>query len=129
MTVIFTKLDQRNAFHLVRIREANERPRNIPAEHYESPVMPFGLGLGPEHLVNDVLGDLLNQFVFVYLDNILILTCFDTEHVEHMLWVLKHLLQNNLYVKAEKGEFHSSTVSFLGFNISAHSHSSSLDLS
>lgn len=37
------------------------------------------------------------------------------EHVQHVWLVLRRLLENKLFVKAEKCEFHVSSVSFLGF--------------
>uniref|UniRef100_A0AAQ6IR55 Gypsy retrotransposon integrase-like protein 1 n=1 Tax=Anabas testudineus TaxID=64144 RepID=A0AAQ6IR55_ANATE len=120
---IFTKLDLRNAYHLVRIRQGDEWKTafNTPSGHYEYLVMPFGLTNAPamfQNLVNDVLGDMLNKFVFVYLDDILIFSESETEHVEHVRIVLQRLLQNRLYVKAEKCLFHSQKVSFLGFIVS-----------
>ncbi|KAF7646418.1 hypothetical protein LDENG_00188160 [Lucifuga dentata] len=77
--------------------------------------MPFGLTNAPavfQALVNDVLRDMINRFVFVYLDNL-------DEHVAHVRLVLQRLLENQLYVKAEKCEFHKTTASFLGFIISS----------
>uniref|UniRef100_A0A8K9X0U7 ribonuclease H n=1 Tax=Oncorhynchus mykiss TaxID=8022 RepID=A0A8K9X0U7_ONCMY len=73
----FTKLDLRNAYHLVRIREGDEWKTafNTPLGHFEYRVLPFGLANAPavfQALVNDVLRDMLNIFVFVYLDDILI---------------------------------------------------------
>lgn len=41
------------------------------------------------------------------------------EHVHYVWGVLQCLLQTHLYVKAEKCEFHSPSVSFLGFILSA----------
>ena len=75
---VFIKLDLRNAYHLVRIREGVEWKTafNTPTGHYEYLVMPFGLTNGPavfQALVNDVLRDMLNKFVFVYLDDICLL--------------------------------------------------------
>ncbi len=82
--------------------------------------MPFGLTDAPaafQALINDVLRDMLNRFVFVYLDDILIFSKSVEEHVLHVRTVLRGLLENKLYVKAEKCEFSVSTVSFLGFII------------
>ncbi|XP_023806908.1 uncharacterized protein LOC105356774 isoform X2 [Oryzias latipes] len=120
---IFTKLDLRNAYHLVRIKAGDEWKTafNTPLGHFEYQVMPFGLTNAPavfQNLVNDVLGDMINHFVFVYLDDILIFSRSKTEHVQHVRKVLLRLLQNQLYVKAEKCEFHVTTTSFLGLVIS-----------
>ncbi|KAL3968321.1 potassium voltage-gated channel Eag-related subfamily H member 3 [Sarotherodon galilaeus] len=118
----FTKLDLRNAYHLVRIREGDEWKTafNTHLGHFEYLVMPFGLTNAPavfQGLVNDVLRDFLNHFVFVYLDDILIFSRSRAEHVKHVRLVLRRLLENRLFCKAEKCEFHASTVSFLGFII------------
>ncbi|XP_061633832.1 retrovirus-related Pol polyprotein from transposon opus [Phyllopteryx taeniolatus] len=117
---IFTKLDLRNAYHLVRIRERDEWKTafNTPTGHYEYLVMPFGLTNAPavfQNLVNDVLRDMLNVYVFVYLDDILIFSPDEETHIIHVRSVLQQLLQNQLYVKAKKCEFHKASVSFLGF--------------
>ncbi|KAK3543040.1 hypothetical protein QTP70_009308, partial [Hemibagrus guttatus] len=70
-------------------------------------------------LVNDILHDYFNRFVFVYLDDILIFSCSLEEHVHHVQLVLRCLLLTRLYVKAKKYEFHTSSTSFLGFILSA----------
>ncbi len=72
---IFTKLDLRNAYHLVRIKEGDEWKTgfNTPLGHFEYRVLPFGLVNAPavfQALINDVLRDMLNIFIFVYLDDI-----------------------------------------------------------
>ena len=119
----FMKLDLRNAYHLVRIREGDEWKTafNTPRGHYEYMVMPFGLTNGPavfQALINDVLRDVINRNVFVYLDNILVFSETLEEHVAHVRLVLQRLLENRLYAKAGKCEFHRSTVQFLGFGVS-----------
>ncbi|XP_071384057.1 venom factor-like [Centroberyx affinis] len=64
---------------------------------------------------------MINQFVFVYLDDILIFSRSVQEHTQHVWRVLQHLLEDQLFIKAEKCEFHCSSVSFLGFIISTDS--------
>ena len=117
---IFSKLDLLNAYHLVRISEGDEWKTafNTPSGHYEYLVMPFGLTSAPavfQGLLNNVLRDMLNICVFVYLDDILIFSKTKQDHVQHVRRVLQRLLENQLFVKAEKCEFHVPEVSFLGF--------------
>ncbi len=121
---VFTKLDLRNAYHLVRIKEGDEWKTafNTPIGHFEYRVLPFGLVNAPavfQALVNDVLRDMLNIFVFVYLDDILIFSPTLQVHVQHVRRVLQRLLENRLFVKAEKCMFHAQSVTFLGSVVSA----------
>ena len=116
---VFTKLDLRNAYHLVRIREGDEWKTafNTHLGHFEYLVMPFGLTNAPavfQNLVNDVLRDMINNFVVVFLDDILVYSQSMDDHVLHVRTVLQRLLENRLFVKAEKCEFHASSVEFLG---------------
>ncbi len=104
---VFTKLDLRNAYHLVRIKEGDEWKTafNTPIGHFEYWVLLFGLVNAPaifQALVNNVLRDMLNIFVFVYLDDILIFSPSLQVHVQHVRRVLQRLLENCLFVKAEK---------------------------
>ena len=117
---VFTKLDLRNAYHLVCIREGDEWKTgfNTPNGHYEYRVMPFGLTNAPavfQAMINDVLRDFLDHFIYVYLDDILIYSPNLATHQDHVNQVLKRLLDNHLYVKAENSVFHAETVSLLGF--------------
>lgn len=80
--------------------------------------MPFRLTIIPavfQALVNDVHRDMLNMFLFVYIDDIFILSETEEEDIQHVRLVLRCLLENRLLVKAEKCEFHTTTVSILGF--------------
>lgn len=82
--------------------------------------MPFDLTNAPamfQAVINDVLREFLDRFVYVYLDDILIYSPDLEIHRNHVSQVLQRLLENKLYVKAEKREreFHADTISFLGF--------------
>ena len=108
---------------MVRIQEGDEWKTafNTPLGHFEYLVMPFGLTNAPavyQSLVNDMLRDMLNRSVFVYLDDILIFSKSIEEHRIHVQQVLQRLLENRLYVKAEKCDFHVPSISFLGYIIS-----------
>ncbi|KAL1277068.1 hypothetical protein QQF64_023741 [Cirrhinus molitorella] len=94
---IFSKLDLRSAYNLIRIREGDEWKTAFvtPTGHYEY------------------------RFVIVYIDDILIYSRNVEEHQNHVCKVLNRLRQHQLYLKTEKCEFHVTTVSFLGYVISA----------
>lgn len=107
---VFTKLDLQNAYHIVCIREGDEWKTafNTPTGHYEYLVMPFGLTNAPavfQALVNDVLRDMINQFVFIYLDDILIFSKDLTTHKRNVRAVLLRLLQNNLLSRQRSVNF------------------------
>ncbi len=61
---------------------------------------------------------MLDRFIYVYLDDILIFSHSLQEHVQHVRRVLQRLLENGLYVKAEKCAFHAQSVPFLGYIVS-----------
>ncbi|KAJ8405653.1 hypothetical protein AAFF_G00316330 [Aldrovandia affinis] len=118
---VYTKLYLCNTYNLIQIREGDEWKTafNTPTDHYEYLVMPFGLSNSPsvfQALINNVLRDTLNRFVFVYLDDISIFSKSRHEHVQHVRQVLQ-FLYFQLFVKVEKSKFHVSTVTFLGFII------------
>ena len=121
---VFTKLDLRSSYHLVQIREGDEWKTafNTPSGHNDYLVMPFGLTDAPavfQALVNNILRNMLvsNKFVFIYLDDVLILSRSKDEHIHHIQRVLQRLLENSLFIKAEKGGFHALSISFLGYII------------
>ncbi|KAI4898691.1 hypothetical protein NFI96_020791 [Prochilodus magdalenae] len=120
---VFTKLDLRSAYNLVRVREGDEWKTAFLTTrgHYEYLVMPFGLRNAPsvfQSFINDVLRDMLGLFVIAYIDDILIYSPDLPTHIQHVRRVLSRLLENQLYVKGEKCEFHLGSTSFLGYIIS-----------
>uniref|UniRef100_A0AAY4A0C0 Gypsy retrotransposon integrase-like protein 1 n=1 Tax=Denticeps clupeoides TaxID=299321 RepID=A0AAY4A0C0_9TELE len=120
---IFTKLDLRSAYNLVRVREGDEWKTAFitPTGHWEYLVMPFGLCNAPavfQHFINDVLRDMLGRWVFAYLDDILVYSQNEQDHVLHVRAVLKRLLAHQLYCKLEKCAFHQRSTAFLGYTIS-----------
>ena len=70
------------------------------------------------NMMNDLLGKHLDQFVLVFLDDILVYSASIEEHVEHLRSVLSILRKDQLYAKASKCEFVTTTVEFLGQQVS-----------
>lgn len=68
--------------------------------------------------MNRIFNPYLDEFVVVFIDDILIYSMFDQEHVEHLRIVLQILKENELYAKLSKCEFWLREVSFLGHVIS-----------
>ena len=80
--------------------------------------MPFRLTNMPatfQCFMNDIFGDLLDVCMLVYLDNILIYSDSEEEHIRHICEVLRHLRQHNLYACTNKCFFHVQTVEYLGY--------------
>uniref|UniRef100_A0A803TM34 Gypsy retrotransposon integrase-like protein 1 n=1 Tax=Anolis carolinensis TaxID=28377 RepID=A0A803TM34_ANOCA len=120
---VFTKLDLRGAYNLIRIREGDEWKTafNTCFGCHEFRVMPFGLCNAPavfQRFINDVFRDLIDQFVVIYLDDILIFSKDEREHRQHVKQVLHRLRANGLFAKASKCVFHVPEVEFLGHVVS-----------
>ena len=59
----------------------------------------------------------LNEFVIVYLDNIIIYSDLEKEHEKHIKWVLERLHTENIPIAIEKCKFHTKKTDFVGFII------------
>ncbi|MBW0576037.1 hypothetical protein O181_115752, partial [Austropuccinia psidii MF-1] len=117
---IFSKIDLCGAYKLLRIKEGDEHLTAFRAKYgsYEYFVMLFGLTNARasfQNLLNDILADLLDVFVVVYLDDIMFFSSSEEEHVTHVASVLQRLRDNDLFSKASKCVFHASSVEYLGY--------------
>ncbi|MBW0473269.1 hypothetical protein O181_012984 [Austropuccinia psidii MF-1] len=122
-SAIFSKIDLRGAYNLLRIKEGDEHSIAFRAKYgsYEYLVMPFGLTNAPasfQSIVNDIFADFLDIFVVVYLDDIIVFPNFEEEHVKHVASLLQRLRDKNLFSKASKCVFHASSVESLGYVVS-----------
>ncbi|MBW0577267.1 hypothetical protein O181_116982 [Austropuccinia psidii MF-1] len=121
---IFSKIDLRGAYNLLGIKEGDEHLTCFRTKcgSYEYLVMPFGLTNAPasfQNLVNDIFYNLLDIYVAVYLDEIMVFSKSEEEHVTHVSTVLSRLRANTLFAKASKCLFHVSSVEYLGYVVSS----------
>jgi hypothetical protein len=120
----FSKIDLRSGYHQLRVRDCDIPKTAFLTRYssYEFLVMPFGLTNAPAvfmDLMNRVFRPFLDQFVIVFIDDILIYSRSEAEHEEHLRIVLQTLRDHQLYGKFSKCEFWLSEVRFLGHVISA----------
>jgi hypothetical protein len=82
--------------------------------------MPFGLAnilAIFQAYINTTLIGLLNYFMVIYLDNILIYSRNKNKYYNYVYQVLTRLHKNNLFYKLSKYEFNIKEIEFLGFLI------------
>ncbi|MBW0493725.1 hypothetical protein O181_033440 [Austropuccinia psidii MF-1] len=121
---IFSNIDLHGAYNLLRIKEGDEHLTCFRTKYdsYKYLVMSFGLTTAPasfQNIVHDILYDLIDIYVVVYLDDIMFISKSEEEHVTHVSTALARLRTNNLFAKASKFLFHASSVEYLGYVVSS----------
>ena len=90
---VYSKIDLRTDYHQLRVREVGfpKTAFRMQYGHFEFIVMPFGLTNASTtfmDLMHRVFHPYLDQFVVVFVDDILIYSQSDEEHEDHLRIVL-----------------------------------------
>ncbi|KAD4385312.1 hypothetical protein E3N88_25480 [Mikania micrantha] len=115
----FSNIDLRSGYHQIRVQEEDIPKKAFRTRngHYEFMVMRFGLTNRPAvfmDLMNRVCKPYLDQFVIVFIDDILIYSKSKAKHEQHVKKILELLKKQQLYAKFTKCEIWLREVHFLG---------------
>ena len=116
---VYSKIDLRTGYHQLRVREIYIPKTTFRTRygHFEFTVMPFGLTNALAafmDLMHRVFQPYLDQFVVVFVDDILIYSQLEWEHEYHLRIVLQLLRDHQMYAKFSKCELWLTKVRFLG---------------
>ena len=120
---VYSKINLRTGYHQLRVRDTNipKTPFRTRYVYFEFTVMPFGLTNAPAafmDLMHRIVQPYLDQFIIVFVDDILIYSQSEWEHKYHLRIVLQLFRDHQLYAKFSKFEFWIIEVRFLGHVVS-----------
>ena len=116
---VFSKIDMQLWYYQLRVKDVDVPNTAFRTQygHYEFVVMPFCLTNAPTSfmdLMNRVFRPYVDQFVVVFIDDILVYSKDAQEHEQNLRIVLETLREKKLYAKLSKCDFWLKEVFFLG---------------
>ena len=120
---VFSKIDLRSGYYQLKVKGEDVLKTDFHTRygHYEFLVIPFGLTNAPTafmDLMNRVFKPYLDQFVVVFIDDMLMYSKNKEEHEKHLHVILQNLREHQLFAKLNKCEFWLDQISFLGHVVS-----------
>ena len=111
---ILSKIDLRIGYHqlLIKEKDIHKTTFKIRYGHYDFIVLHFGLINAPKtfmNLMNNMFQEYLDQFVLVFLDDILVYSKDPQQPKQHIRRVLDLLRQHKLFAKKSKCTFLTRT--------------------
>ena len=120
---VYSEIDLHIGYHQLRVREVDIPKTEFRTQygHFKFTVMSFGLTNAPAafiDLMHRVFQPYLDQFVVVFVDDILIYSQSEEDHEDHLRIILQAFRDHQLYAKFSKCEFWLTEVRFLGHVVS-----------
>ena len=118
---VFSTIDLRSGYHHITLGKSSRAKTAfvMPFGKYKFLMVPFSLAQAPAYfqlLMNKVLNGL--KFAMTYLDNIIIFSKNESQHLEHLETVFSHLREAGLKMKRSKCDFFKSEIHYLRHLIS-----------
>ena len=120
----FTKIDLRSGYHQIRVhpQDVHKTAFRTRYGHFEFLVLPFGLTNAPAtfmHLMHSIFREYLDDFIIIFLDDILVYSRGLQEHMIHVRKTFAVLRSHQLYAKVSKCSFFQHQVDYLGHVVSS----------
>lgn len=120
-TYFISSVDLKDAFLQIPLEETSKEKTAFavpgrPLYHFKT--MPFGLCNAAQRmcrLMEKVIPECLRQSIFVYLDDLLIISATFSEHLELLKSLAKCLSQANLTINVQKSKFCFKELRYLGY--------------
>ena len=116
-------MDLKSGYWQIEMEETS-RPKTAfitPMGLFEFNKMPFGLATAPsifQDLMNNTLQGMLFEFCLCYLDDIIVYSNSEEEHLKHLEAIFRRLDEAGLKLKLSKCEFFMKRLQFLGHLVS-----------
>jgi hypothetical protein len=125
-TKFITSIDLKDAFWQIPLApdSRDKTTFSVPGRPlYQFKVMPFGLCNAPQtmcRLMDKVIPHRLHDRIFVYLDDLLIISATYEEHIKLLSEVAELLRKANLTINVQKSKFLMREIRYLGYIVGEH---------